>query len=152
MKQRMMRIIIAFSNFGHISASILLYLVALSILISAVWVIVKDIYVGYSIYTILDEVGLIIFSIAVIDVGKYLMLEEVMHVEKKSSQLKKFRKNLTRFSIIIVSALSLEGLVLTIEVAKQDITKILYPIGLLVSAVLYIIGIGIYHKFHSIEK
>ena len=86
---------------------------------------------------------------AVIDVGKYLMLEEVLRKEADQRAPADSRKTLTKFAIIITSALSLEGLVLTIEVAKKDVTDILYPVSVLLSATLYMIGVGIYQKLNS---
>ncbi|WP_420420578.1 general glycosylation pathway protein [Simkania sp.] len=153
MKKETENTIVNLSNFGYISGCIVLYLVALCILISAVWSIIHDMYTGvYTVYKILDEVGLIVFAMAVIDVGKYLMLEEVLRRERAHNP-KQSRKTLTKFAIIIASALSLEGLVLTIEVAKQDVNKLLYPVSVLLTATFYIIGIGIYQKLNaSAEK
>lgn len=149
MKKQTEKTIITLSNFGYISGCIVLYLVALCILVSAVWSIIHDMYSGtYTVYKILDEVGLIVFSMAVVDVGKYLMLEEVLRKER-AQRPEKSRKTLTKFAIIIASALSLEGLVLTIEVAKQDVTNILYPVTVLLTAIFYIIGIGIYQKLNA---
>jgi hypothetical protein len=149
MKKETEKTIITLSNFGYISGCIVLYLLALCILISAVWSIISDMYSGvYTVYKILDEVGLIVFSMAVVDVGKYLMLEEVLRRERAHNP-EQSRKTLTKFAIIISSALSLEGLVLTIEVAKQDVTKLLYPVTVLLTATFYIIGIGIYQKLNA---
>lgn len=104
---------------------------------------------SYTVYKLLDEVGLIVFSMAVIDVGKYLMLEEVIRKGQKEKPPEETRKTLTKFGIIIASALSLEGLVLTIEVAKQDVTKIGYPVMVLLAATLFIVGIGVYQLLNS---
>ncbi len=150
MAQRTHNIIISLSNFGHILACSILYLIALCILGSAVWGIITDMQSGaYSVYNLLDEVALIVFSIAVIDISKYLMIEEVFGKDHSAKRASETRESLTKFAMIIGSALSLEGLVLTIEVAKQDVTKILFPIGLLLAAILYIVGIGIYYKLSS---
>lgn len=152
MKVQTTRTIITISNFGYIAACVVLYLIAFCILISAVWGIINDMQSGeYTVYKLLDEVGLIVFSMAVIDVGKYLMLEEVMRKAGKEKP-QESRKTLTKFAIIIASALSLEGLVLTIEVAKQDVTKILYPVSVLISATIYIIGIGIYQRLNAASE
>jgi len=153
MKRQTKKTIVNLSNFGYISGCIVLYLVALCILVSAVWSIIHDMYTGeYTVYKLLDEVGLIVFSMAVIDVGKYLMLEEVLRKDS-GHKPEQSRKTLTKFAIIIASALSLEGLVLTIEIAKQDITNLLYPVTVLLTASFYIIGIGIYQKLNaSAEK
>ncbi len=77
------------------------------------------------------------------------MLEEVMRKGGHEKPPQESRKTLTKFAIIIASALSLEGLVLTIEVAKQDVTKILYPVSVLLTSTFYIIGIGIYQKLNA---
>ncbi|MCB1109345.1 MAG: general glycosylation pathway protein [Chlamydiia bacterium] len=150
MKQQTIKAIVRLSNFGYIAACIILYLIALCILVSAVWGILSDMRSGaYTVYKLLDEVGLIVFSMAVIDVGKYLMLEEVIRKGNSELQPSQTRKTLTKFAIIIASALSLEGLVLTIEVAKQDVTKILYPVSVLITATIFIIGIGLYQLLNS---
>lgn len=150
MKQQTIRTIITLSNFGYIAACIVLYLIALCILVSAVYGIIADMHSGeYTVYKLLDEVGLIVFSMAVIDVGKYLMLEEVIRRSKKELHPSQTRKTLTKFAIIIASALALEGLVLTIEVAKQDVTKILYPVSVLITATIFIVGVGVYQILNS---
>lgn len=150
MKQQTIRTIITLSNFGYVAACVVLYLIALCILISAVYGIIYDMTAGeYTVYKLLDEVGLIVFSMAVIDVGKYLMLEEVIGKGQMAKPLKETRKTVTKFGIIIASALSLEGLVLTIEVAKQDVTKILYPVSVLLIATIFIVGIGYYQYLSS---
>ncbi|MEM7175568.1 MAG: hypothetical protein AAF443_06560 [Chlamydiota bacterium] len=151
MKEPKVRVAIAsFSNFGYIAACVVLYLIALCILGSSVWGIIQDFTSGsYTVYKLLDEVGLIVFSMAVIDVGKYLMLEEVLRKESDQKAPSDSRRTLTKFAIIITSALSLEGLVLTIEVAKRDVTDILYPVSVLLSSTLYMIGVGIYQKLNA---
>lgn len=154
MRKRIEKSIIKLSNCGYVAGCIVLYLIALCILISAVWSIIADMRSGvYTVYKLLDEVGLIVFSMAVIDVGKYLMLEEVLRKDNEKKAPQQSRKTLTKFAIIIASALSLEGLVLTIEVAKQDVTQILYPVTVLLTAAIYIISVGIYQKLNaSAEK
>ncbi len=150
MRKKTIKTISALSNIGYIAGCVVLYLVAMCILVSAVWGIIKDLFSGsYTVYNLLDEVGLIVFSIAVVDIGKYLMLEEVLGKESTRNSPEESRKTLTKFALIIASALSLEGLVLTIEVAKRDVTDILFPVSVLLTATLYIIGIGVYQKLNA---
>lgn len=151
MRNRNIKTIITLSNLGYIAACIVLYLIALCILVSSVYGIIADMTSGaYTVYKLLDEVGLIVFSMAVIDVGKYLMLEEVIRKEEKDEKPpEETRKTLTRFAVIIATALSLEGLVLTIEVAKQDVTKIAYPVLVLLAAILFIVAIGVYQVLNA---
>ncbi|MCB1085008.1 MAG: hypothetical protein KDK60_02790 [Chlamydiia bacterium] len=149
MKNQSARTIVTLSNVGYVAACIVLYLIAICILVSSVISIIQDMTSGdYTVYKLLDEVGLIVFSMAVIDVGKYLMVEEVMQ-RKRDDNPHRTRKTLTKFAIIIASALALEGLVLTIEVAKQDISNLLYPVSILLTATAFIIGIGVYQLLNS---
>lgn len=149
MKEIQKRRVAAFSKFGYIVGCLILYLIALAIIVIAVVNILQGWSAGnYSVYKLLDEVGLLVFSIAVIDVVKYLMVEEVIREKEQSCPTAK-RKALTKFAVIISTALSLEGLVLTIETAKTDVTQILYPMSLLITAILFIVGIGIYQRLNS---
>ncbi len=142
-------LVIALSNFGYIISCLLLYLVAIAIIFLAIAGIFLDISKGsFTVYNLLDEVGLLVFSIAVIDVSKYLMVEEVFKGEGNNHPKEK-RRTLTKFAIIIVTALSLESLVLTIETAKTDVTKLVYPVLLLLTTTLLIVGLGLYEKLNA---
>ena len=153
MKNQSKRYVEIFSNIAYITGCVILYLIALCIISSAVWSIIVDIISPeYTVYKILDEVGLIIFSIAVIDVAKYLMFEEVF-IRSEEKAPSEFRRTLTKFAVIIASALALEGLVLTIEIAKLDVTKMLYPVSVLITSTIFFVGIGVYQKLNaSAEK
>lgn len=141
--------IIRISNVGTVIGCVILFLIAIAIIFTAVVSIYKDATDGqFTVYKLLDEVGLIVFAIAVIDVAKYLLTEEVLK-ESDDRNPKEARRTLTKFAVIIATALSLEGLVLTIETAKNDVTQILYPMSLLLVSILFIIGIGIYQKLNA---
>ncbi|MCI5052253.1 MAG: hypothetical protein MRY21_03830 [Simkaniaceae bacterium] len=140
-----------FANAGYIIGGVILFLLAIAIIVSAVFGIVRDIYSGgFTVYSLLDEVALLIFAIAVIDVVKYLMTEEVLHEGEKDPKAE--RRSLTKFFVIIVTALSLEGLVVTIETAKTDISKVMYPIAFFAIATFLIIGVGIYQYLNSLSE
>ncbi len=125
-----------------------LYAIGILIFGSAVYQIFLDLIKdNFSVFDLLDEVGLIIFSIAVIDVAKHLMIEEVIKERERSP--KEERHVFSRFVIIIVTALSLEGLVLTIETAKTDLERIVYPIVLFIVVTFLIIGLGLYQRLSS---
>ncbi len=142
-----------FSKIGYILGCGILYLLSLWIIGSAVYSIVLDVLNGgFTVYNLLDEVGLIVFSIAVIDVAKYLTLEEIIkhsHIRKPREE----REILTKFVVIIATALALEGLVLTIEVAKTQLDQLVYPVLLLLTSTVFIIGVGVYQKLNaSVDK
>ncbi len=144
----MSRFIKHLSNIAYTIGCLSLYLISLWIIAAAIIEILTDLKNStFTIYKLLDEVALIVFSIAVIDVSKYLMLEEVLKEHDKSP--KEERHSFTKFVIIIITALSLEALVITIELVKKDVTLLIYPILMFVTAMLLIIGLGVYQKLNA---
>ncbi|MCH9612777.1 MAG: hypothetical protein S4CHLAM102_12740 [Chlamydiia bacterium] len=111
---------------------------------AAIWGLIRETsFTNFAINQLLDEVALIVFGIAVMDVVKYLMTEEVLKSESERDTHQTSR-SLTKFVIIIATALSLEGLVLTIEVVKTDLRLVIYPAVLFFIATIFIIGLGVY--------
>lgn len=146
---RTSKAVIIFSNVGYVLGCVALYLMAVWIIGASIKSVIDDAMgASFSVYSILDEIGLIVFSIAVIDVSKYLLIEEVIHF-KKEKDPEEMKRTLSKFVIIIATALSLKGLVLTIETAKTDITKVHYPVSLMITAILFIVGLGVYQKLHA---
>ncbi|WP_339136435.1 MAG: hypothetical protein WGN25_00950 [Candidatus Electrothrix sp. GW3-4] len=94
---------------------------------------------------LLDAVGLIVIGMAVFDVSKFLLEEEVVkshHAITPATQ----RATLSKFLVIISIAVSLEALVFIFDAGKKDITLLIYPTLLLIAAVLLIISLGVYRK------
>lgn len=143
--------VIRVSNWGYLLGCAMLYLIAFWIILGTIWTIASDLFLTdtFSTYNLLDEVALIVFSIALIDVAKYLLIEEVITGILTKHPPKEARRTLTKFVIIIATALSLKGLVLAIEVAVSDIQKMIYPIMLLLTGTFMIIGLGVYQKLNA---
>ena len=147
--ERKAKAITIIANIGYIIGSISLFIIGLYIALYSLYTIYVDIHAGLVAATdVLDEVGLLVFSIAIIDVSKYIMMEEVIH-GRKEERPHEARRSFTRIAIIIATAISIEGLVLTIQTAKTDLTKIYYPISLLITSTLMIVGLGIYQKLNA---
>lgn len=145
------RIILSFARLAYTLGCLCFYIISLWIFGSAMWRIISDVFAQtFGIEKLLEEVGLIIFSIAVVDVSTYLMTEEVLKGPEKSP--KEMRRTFTKFVIIIVTALSLEGLVLTIVTAKTSISELIYPILLFITATILLVGLGIYQKLNAIAE
>jgi len=129
------------------------FMIAISLLgISLIMmgVAMHDIWVAFHqntslVTALLDAIGLIVISMAVFDVSKFLLEEEVFKDRELGSPTEA-RETLTKFLVIISIAVSLEALVFIFDAAKQDITKLVYPTFLLVAAVMLVIGLGIYQK------
>ncbi len=94
---------------------------------------------------LLDAIGLIVISIAVFDVSKYLLEEEILHARRLRS-LRDARQTLTKFLVIISIAVTLEALVFVFGAGREDMTKLLYPTLLLFAATLLIVGLSVFQR------
>lgn len=96
---------------------------------------------------LLTAIGYVVIAMAVFDVAKYFVEEEVI---RKSSipTVIELRRSLTKFISTIVIAVFIEGLVIVFQVSKQNVEKMLYPTALIVTAILVVLGLGIYEWLH----
>jgi hypothetical protein len=88
----------------------------------------------------LRGVGLVVIGVAVFDVAKYLIEEEVMRSRELRSS-REVRQSLTKFMTIIVIATSLEGLVAIFQV---DAKYSYFPVMLLLTSVLALVGLSVF--------
>lgn len=101
---------------------------------------------------LLDAIGFIVISMAVFDVAKYLLEEEVLRDRELRSPAEA-RETLTKFLVIISIAVSLEALVFIFDAGKHDMTQLLYPTILMFVSVCLVVGLGIYQKLsREVEK
>ncbi len=94
---------------------------------------------------LLDAIGLIVISIAVFDVSKYLLEEEILHARRLRS-LRDARQTLTKFLVIISIAVTLEALVFVFGAGREDMSKLLYPTLLLFAATVLIVGLAVFQR------
>lgn len=104
------------------------------------------------IFTMLQSIGTIVISVAILDIAKYMIEEEVFRI-KELREAAEARRTLTKIMTIIAIAVSVEGLVYIFKAGTKDITHLVYPAVLILTSVLVIIGLGIYQKLSvSVEK
>ena len=101
--------------------------------------------------SLLDAVGFIVIGTAIFDVSRFLMEEEVFKVHGEETSMKQ-RMILIKFLVIIIIAISLEALVFVFSAAKKDISLLVYPTFLLLTAVMLVIGLGVYQRMTKEEK
>ncbi len=129
---------------------ICLLVISLAMVGYALWDIWDAITTGEGIIDkLLDAIGLIVIAIAVFDVSKYLLEEEVLR-GRRLSTLRDARQTLTKFLVIISIAVTLEALVFVFGAGREDMTKLLYPTLLLFVSVLLIVGLAVFQRL-SIE-
>ena len=126
--------------------SLCLGFISLAMMVIALW----DIWISINektllVKALLDAIGLIVIGMAVFDVSKFLVEEEVFNSGGGKSPAKQ-RNTLIKFLVIIAIAVSLEALVFIFDAGKIDITNLIYPTFLLIAAVLVVVGLGVYQK------
>lgn len=93
----------------------------------------------------LSGIGYVVVSIAVFDVAKYLIEEEVVR-GRELRVASEARRSLTRFISTIAIAVFLEALVTIFRVTQENVTNLVYPTFLLISAILLVLGLGVYQR------
>lgn len=130
----------------YVIAATVLLLLSLSMIGMAIWALIGEVIAGESLQNrILESVGLIIISVAVFDVAKFLVEEEVIRDRERRSA-GEARRSLTKFMTIIIIAVSLEALVVVFQTAKDAPEKLLYPAGLFAAAVFAMIGLALLQR------
>jgi hypothetical protein len=138
-----------FNKIIYLAIALVLMLLAVVLVAKGTWTMLTRTVAGESdTFHLLHSVGLIIVSAAVFDVGKFLFEEEVIH-ERELRSIREARRSLTKFMAIIIVALSLEALVLVFETTQGQVSALLYPSVLMGSAVLALVGLGVFQWLSS---
>jgi hypothetical protein len=99
-------------------------------------------------FSALTGIGYVVVSIAVFDVAKYLIEEEVVR-GREMRAAGETRRSLTRFISTIAIAVFLEALVTVFRVGHEDVTHLIYPTMLFVAAILLVVGLGVYQRLSA---
>ena len=94
---------------------------------------------------LLGAIGYVVIAVAVFDVAKYFFEEEVIR-GREMRIASEARRSLTKFISTISIAVFIEGLVTVVRVSKQDVDKMFYPTLLLLTAIVIVIGLGLYQR------
>jgi len=98
--------------------------------------------------TVLAAVGYVVIAIAVFDLAKYFIEEEVIR-GRELREAAEARRSLTKFVSTIAIAVFIEGLVITFQASKDDLPTMLYPTALLLTAILIVVGLGIFQRLSA---
>lgn len=96
----------------------------------------------------LETVGAVIIAVAILDVAKYMIEEEVLR-KKELRIAREARETLTKIIVIVTIAVSIEALIYIFKAGTEDIRLLIYPGFLLICTVLLIVGLGIYQKLSA---
>jgi hypothetical protein len=114
------------------------------------------VYAGWSIYlalatqanvlpAMLHAVSLVVIALAVSDVGKFLLQEE-LDGERDLETTGEVRRTLTKFLTIIIIAASLHALVFMFEAGRERIEALIYPSALLLAVAVLVAVLGLYQR------
>src|SRR5258705_9225253 len=121
-------------------ASAVLMLIALALSFYGASLIVSAFAAGWGEAgpALLGAIGYVVIAIAVFDVAKYFVEEEVIR-GREMRLASEARRSLTKFMSTIVIAVFNEGLVLVFRQSGQDVGLLLYPCAILVTGVAIIL-------------
>lgn len=136
-------------NSIHLFAALLLVGMSLLIMGWALYEVIESIPMkGEFIPRMLQSVGAIIISAAIIDVAQY-MIEEEVYMNKELRDPREARRTLTKIIVIITIAVSIEGLVYIFKAGTENMAFLLYPACLLFVSAILIVSLGIYQKLSA---
>ena len=96
----------------------------------------------------LAAIGYVVIAMAVFDVAKYFVEEEVIR-GREMRAASEARRSLTKFVSTISIAVFIEGLVIVFQASKERLSDMLYPTALLLTAIVIVIGLGIYQRLSA---
>jgi len=97
---------------------------------------------------LLESIGYVVIAMAVFDVAKYFVEEEVIR-GREMRLASEARRSLTKFISTIAIAVFIEALVMVFRQGQQDVGLILYPVAVLITAILIILGLGGYQRLSA---
>jgi hypothetical protein len=138
------------SRFAFATASLVLMALSFALVIYGV---VEVASVGISSWkdaggTILSAIGYVVIAMAVFDLAKYFIEEEVIR-GRELREAAEARRSLTKFVSTIAIAVFIEGLVITFQASKDDLPSMLYPTALLLTAILIVVGLGLFQRLSA---
>jgi len=138
------------SRFAFATASLVLMALSFALVVYGV---VEVASVGISSWkdaggTILAAIGYVVIAMAVFDLAKYFIEEEVIR-GRELREAAEARRSLTKFVSTIAIAVFIEGLVITFQASKDDLPSMLYPTALLLTAILIVVGLGLFQRLSA---
>ena len=141
-----------FSQFKRVIysvAALALVLISIAMIAAAGLDILSSMEAGRALkQSLLDGIGLVVVSLAVFDVAKYLMEEEVLR-DRELRSAAEARETLTKFMVVIVIALTLEALVFVLGAPSRDLSLLVFPAVLFGVAAVMVVALGVYLRLSS---
>jgi hypothetical protein len=143
-------IIEACSRMVFAVASIVLMLMSCGLVVFGTWEVIAGLTSSWAdgSTALLAAIGYVVIAMAVFDVAKYFIEEEVIRGRQMRGAAEA-RRSLTKFISTISIAVFIEGLVLVFRVSRESMTEILYPTALLITGIIIVVGLGSYQRLSA---
>ena len=92
---------------------------------------------------IIDAIGLIAVAVVALQIAQTIVEEEVIR-EAQVSAPTRVRRYLSRFLVVIVIALAVEGLVATFKALHDDLSQLPYAASIVISVAILLAGWGVF--------
>lgn len=100
---------------------------------------------------VLGAIGFVIIAIAVFDVAKYLIEEEVVR-EREMRQAGETRQSLTRFVSTILIATLLEAVLSTFKAVREAPSDLVYAVLLTFAGIGLLVALGVFGRLSAIVE
>lgn len=115
------------------------------------WAAIGDGLSGDSTLPIVEAIGILASAVVALQISQTILEEEVIR-EAHISGPTRVRRFLSRFMVVLVVALTIEGLVATFK-AQEDASKLVYPAALLLGVAGLLAAWGVFvHLNRSAEE
>jgi hypothetical protein len=131
-------------------ASLVLMLIAVALSVYSAYLILAALGSGWDRagHGLLEAIGYVVIAVAVFDVAKYFVEEEVIR-GREMRIASEARRSLTKFVSTIVIAVFIEALVMVFREGGKDVSNVLYPAAILLMGILIILGLGVYQRLSA---
>jgi hypothetical protein len=126
----------------YVAVAVALGALAFVLIGTAVWQLARA---GFETGALLETIGITVVGLAVFDVAKYLIEEEVMRDRELRSPAEA-RRTLTKFLTIVIIAMGLESVVFVFMAGKENLTQLPYPAALLAVVAALVAVLGHYQR------
>lgn len=141
---RMSSVIHALITVGFVAAALVLLIMALNIGWNAVW---NDGLNAKGAQGVIEAVGLITVAVAALQIAQTIGEEEVIR-EAHISGPTRVRRFLSRFMVVIVVAVGIEGLVATFKAIRENLELLPQAASILAALGLLLAGWGLFIRFN----
>lgn len=96
---------------------------------------------------IIEAIGLVAVAVVALQIAQTIVEEEVIR-EAQISAPTRVRRYLSRFLVVIVIALAVEGLVATFKALHDDLSQLPYAASILISVAVLLAGWGVFIRLN----